>query len=378
MMDKSNVIDYLKNKGRYNFKLFQINEIDLAILASFSYVDFMSVDAFKQSDLYHSTFNCNHLLVNEKILSTKFNGGRLAYKEFISVLLRSERFKDMKISKVVNVYNENNNVQFFAFLVSISDINIIIFRGTDNTVVGFKEDLLTNYDKPILSQSLALSYLNNVLYEIEGDIYIAGHSKGGNLAYYSFFNTTTANKRRIIKCCNFDGNGFKNDKYPYNDFNNQLLKIVTDNSLVGFIFDNCHQDKIVKSLTFGLQAHDIINWNINSKKYNEFKKVNNYSHLSLALKFSLDKWLNQIPEQNINIFIDFLFMLGDINKPKTVEDLKSSIANNVELYIESLRNYPKKDKKIIRKLLNDLIKEYIRCYFQIKRNRIKSLIKESN
>ena len=62
----------------------------------------------------------------------------------------------------------------------------VAFRGTDSTLVGWKEDLNMGFMDVIPSQIDAVNYLRQIINHFSDyKIFVGGHSKGGNLAVYS-------------------------------------------------------------------------------------------------------------------------------------------------------------------------------------------------
>jgi len=61
----------------------------------------------------------------------------------------------------------------------------IAFRGTDDSIVAWKEDFMMSFSV-IPAQKFALDFLKHVISRHPNtDFIVGGHSKGGNLAIYS-------------------------------------------------------------------------------------------------------------------------------------------------------------------------------------------------
>ena len=59
------------------------------------------------------------------------------------------------------------------------DVYLVVFRGTDDTLIGWKEDFHMTYMDHVPAQRRAASYLQNVMKEFpKGRFLVAGHSKG--------------------------------------------------------------------------------------------------------------------------------------------------------------------------------------------------------
>ena len=123
------------------------------------------------------------------------------------------------------------------------------FRGTDDAMIGWKEDLYMAYHTPVGAQVRSVAYANQVAKLLAKKknlrLIFGGHSKGGNLAVFAAMNCDEEIKRRISKIYNMDGPGFCPDfleQYDYNGIKDKILKIVPDESFVGMLLET-KQDK---------------------------------------------------------------------------------------------------------------------------------------
>ena len=73
---------------------------------------------------------------------------------------KTERFGNMLATKYVNKIETEQEKQFSAITVLMPDDTIYVsFRGTDNTIVGWKEDFNMSFKSHIASQISAKEYL---------------------------------------------------------------------------------------------------------------------------------------------------------------------------------------------------------------------------
>ena len=80
----------------------------------------------------------------------------------------------------------DHETQFAALTVELSPGELFLsFRGTDNTLVGWKEDFNMSFVCPVPAQRLALDYVTKIAYRESDRLILGGHSKGGNLALYA-------------------------------------------------------------------------------------------------------------------------------------------------------------------------------------------------
>ena len=194
----------------------------------------------------------------------KGNLGTVAVKviEIISLIYNSPRYKNIKIDNFVKV--KNNNIQFGALTLRLDGLTIVSFKGTDRSLIGWLENFRLAYEYPTETQKIALDYLNNNITLLDKNVYVLGHSKGGNLAMYAAMNTRMTIFRRIKNIINFDGPGFRNKEYlspKYALLKTKLINVIPSNSLVGVLMHN-DDYLVVKSKDLGYTAHYPYTWNI--------------------------------------------------------------------------------------------------------------------
>ena len=125
-----------------------------------------------------------------------------------------KRFAEMKVVSAVRIYEKKPAVQFEAatFLLPNGDV-VVLFKGTDDTLIGWKEDIDILTKKGIPSNMFATEYLEKVANRFSGNIIVCGHSKGGFIAQYATLFCKKEIRDRIIKVYNNDGPGFWDYSY---------------------------------------------------------------------------------------------------------------------------------------------------------------------
>ena len=204
----ANVCDYIKWRGDINFEQSKFNEIDNLILSRFSYFPFDKI--IEENEI-----------VTIKELSKRFQKQDVTklpilWKDDVDLfplIGESKRFGELLATKYINKIDPEQEKQFAAITVLMPDDTIFIsYRGTDNTIVGWKEDLNMSFKSHIASQLSAKKYLEMIAKEYsDKKIRIGGHSKGGNIAVYAATFVSQEIKDRIINVYNNDGPGFCDD-----------------------------------------------------------------------------------------------------------------------------------------------------------------------
>lgn len=236
----------------------------------------------------------------------EFNGNKhkpvgLVINRAVSVKLMNmakyPRFAEMKICACRHVYGEHPAVQFDCATFILPDgTNVVIFRGTDDTIAGWNEDLDIYTKKSIPSYKLSVDYLTELSEKRTGDIIICGHSKGGNVALYAGLNCSAEIADRIKLLFNNDGPGF-HDLRPfatpaYRELLPKYRHIIPQSSFVGMLLAHDDDYTVIKSSRLmGLLQHDLATWQIKdgeivTTKLTLLGKLNDRGLADLILRIS--------------------------------------------------------------------------------------------
>ena len=202
------IIDYLKFYSDASLNEVKWNNIDNLMAAIIVY---LPIPSFKDNKSLKEL--CDYATKNETDIR-----GFTATKavEILNIIKNSKRYKNITISNFINVKNEDS--QFGACIIKTDKEKIISFKGTDRSLIGWLENFRLMYEYPTYTQNLAIKYLNDNITFIDKDIYVVGHSKGGNLAMASAMELSYSKFNKIKEVCNFDGPGFKKQEYESKKF----------------------------------------------------------------------------------------------------------------------------------------------------------------
>lgn len=372
MNKKLNILEYIEiTLDTFDIKPF--NEIDALILSQFSYLNFENFvpsiddnqDLINVYTLYKSEF-FDELV--HKTLSPKSN------LELIRVLCASPRFRDIGMNFHENICDKNSEEQFSAttFFLPTNEI-VISFRGTDLSVTGWKEDFNMSFLCPVPSQVSALNYLEKVCLKTSSDIYVTGHSKGGNLATYSSSFCKNDLKHRIKNVFNFDGPGFPTDILENTEYLNEqekITKIVPEGSIVGILFENSNSTKIIKSNNFSLLQHDPFSWVCDN---DQFIQSNDFDFNVKYMDKSLNTYLYSMDIPKRKILVDTLFSIINSVDAETLDEISSKVFTNRVAIATALKNIDPVSAKCISELFSSYIKISIGSFFDVsqKENRRK-------
>lgn len=133
-------------------------------------------------------------------------------KRNLFALAASPRFRAVEVGLYLSEFDPAREMQFAAMTFFYRDMFAFVgFRGTDESIVGWKEDFNMAYAMPVPAQDQASRYLAAAAPYLPERIIVGGHSKGGNLAEYAALHAPADVQNRIVRVYNLDGPGFKED-----------------------------------------------------------------------------------------------------------------------------------------------------------------------
>ena len=371
-----NINHYLKKYKDVTFDELEFNELDSLILSELSYMNL---------DMYSPSYKDNKFikLATMRIRRPKeFSYGSVDAKynlKMFDLMKHGKRFKDMQIGLCKSKFSEGDKraVQFFAVTYILPNHTLYIaFRGTDITINGWKEDFHMTFMDTIPSQKDALSYTKAVLKKYDGPYYIGGHSKGGNLAFYSAFNLEDEElENRLINVYSFDGPGFKDGvkNFPsYLAIKDKVVKYMTHRDWVGMVYNNFRRNAIIVAATgILLGGHDPFSWQVNLTKarFVRVRRLKAFKNSEIAF----NKWLKSVSDKDKILACDIIFDL--FKDAKTVYDLPKVVGNVMFHGKELLKDYSDEEKERIIKIVKRLIKQYLEVEFNIKK-KPKKVVKE--
>ncbi|MGL4949084.1 MAG: Mbeg1-like protein [Anaeroplasmataceae bacterium] len=374
---KKNIIKYLKTNKSFNISKF--NEVDALVLSQLAYIDFFN---------YQEGFdfvNIRRYLTKEK-MKTLVKSTYLPKKniKFLNNLSKSDRFKKLEVGFIYNRLDETNVSQFTCMCYRIDKLYFVAYRGTDTSVIGLKEDFNMSLYDTLPGQDKALKYLTNISKFIsdEDELYVGGHSKGGNFALFASIFAPISIQEKIKVVYNFDGPGYKNNIFLLNDFeriSHKVKSYVPKDALIGVLLNHAPNKIIVKSSAIGgLFQHDPFAWIYKNDKFVTF----NYRTLSsISFEVSITELLNTSDEYSKMQFINDLFELFEVAGVSNIMQFRKNFLIKSARIISKFETLDDNEKKIFRKFFKKFIFRYIRSFiinlFNIKKLRGKNHEKTS-
>lgn len=348
----ANIIDYVKWRGDLELRESKFNEIDSLILNRFSYFPLDSI--IKENEI-----------VSIKELSERFqeeNKGEIEVlwkddAELFPIMGKSKRFGEMMALEYINKVELEIQKQFSAITVILPDNTIYVsYRGTDNTLIGWKEDFNISFKSHIASQISAKEYLENIAKKYpDKKIRIGGHSKGGNLAVYASIFASAAVKKRIINVYNDDGPGFNEDIINTEEYKKTINKVITyipQDSIFGRLLNHKEKYTVVQSIEKGVMQHDVYSWQVIGRSFIVLEEVTNESKF---IDKTITNWLKNLDLQTREQVIDIVFEIINSTEAKTINDLKLSVMKNAKIILSSYKHIEPENKKMIMATIAELV-----------------------
>jgi hypothetical protein len=351
----ANIYDYFNRRGDVPFCADPFNEVDNLILSQLAYTDFDCIDGLGENMLdigkvrssyfsFHKreeTLNKNNLIAQAPIL--------------LDYLADSERFGGLRMGFYENIVDYENASQFAALIYELDHMYYIAFRGTDDSIVGRKENFYLSFQENTRSQLLAKDYLNKYLKILDKEVHVGGHSKGGNLAIFAaaFCDEDLKGKIKTVRAN--DSPGFCEeviDDPKYIEVIKKVKSFVPKSSVVGRLMEGKDKQVIIKSDAKLILQHQAENRQL---KRNRFEREDSLSKESIFIEESIKSRLTDIPKNQRKRVIDSVFacvvMAGYDNFTKFNEDGLQALKR----VLEATNMLDKEDSDLIKKLLFELI-----------------------
>lgn len=363
----ADIMDYLDWRGDLTLQQSPFNEVDHLILAQLAYVNFDGIIPGMQSNEAVTLEAASKLFFkinDEKEVLKQKLFARLA--PFVMKKMAStRRFRDMKLCKYVSQLDYEIQKQFGVFQVFLEDGTIYVaFRGTDDTLVGWREDFNMSFMAPIPAQVEAVNYVNRTLSHTTRPIRMGGHSKGGNLAIYAALKCQKCIRKQIIEVYNNDGPGF--NKAMMASFNDESIMskirtIVPQGSIIGMLLEHEETFTVVKSKQVGILQHDAMSWEVMGPKFVYLEELSKGSQL---LEHALKGWMERLEDEQRSQFVDSLFSILEETGAKTVLELTKAKLKKANRLIKSYHAMDDMTKEMLGHTIKLLTNEYYKVVKQ--------------
>lgn len=305
------LFDYIKSTANINFENMGLTEVDNVI---FSRLAYLNLSSFSGKTIEYASKNYQTQEDDAKnIIKTK---------ELLDTLANTNRFKFTFIEKVSEIISEDAGSAFFAVKFKITKTHsYIAFRGTDEKITSLYEDAELAYKFPIPSQIAALNFVKEAIRDNNDRLYIGGHSKGGNLALFSFIFLNETQRKRVIRTYNNDGPGFPEELMKLiikPDIAVKITNLAPEDSIVGRMLETSGEYRVIKSVAIGVSQHNVFTWVV---KGTEFETTNKFSLLSEYIEDTLTAGLNNASGDDMKKAAETIYRIAMNSNIKTTKDI---------------------------------------------------------
>lgn len=420
----SNILDLLNNDFT-NFKERKFNAVDSLILCELAYICMPeSIPKYNDDSNSLATVPLSELLRGEDF-SSMFSSGSTKVDEFRKNLLlaveSSPRYRGMRVGEVLERFDESNiddscEQQFAAVTFDLTDCIgsscfVVAFRGTDNTLVGWKEDFNMAFRCPVPAQESAAEYLLSIsrrackdscksggirgIFSSVGDyfanlfnkksdfknsdldksnlensndcdlndcdlsdnpkIFVVGHSKGGNMAAYAAMRLDAQDRslgNHINKIYSMDGPSFGSDVVDPKVFSrvvSRIEKVVPQSAFIGLIMDTGVPYKVTAADSIGLMQHFGMYWQV---KDGDFDYCDCVTPRALAVSKAANEWMMSLPFEERKRRIDSVYSIFSSLGYSTFDEMSAHWSEVVPALLKIAMRMDSKTHELIRSVMS--------------------------
>lgn len=302
----ANMFDYLAWRGDLSLSQSPFNDVDSLIISTLSYIFFDGVVSESMEERITIGEMADKFLARPKE-EWKF---RLPQDEkLLRVLKNSDRFSNMELCGYVNKLDFQKEKQFAAMTILPGDGTVfVVYRGTDYSLVGWKENFNMCFMDDVPAQQDAAMYLLKASEAFpEAKLRVGGHSKGGNLAVYAAAMCPLEVQEKIIRVYNHDGPGFRETVLGREGYLNILPRMQTflpQFSVVGMLMEQQGESIVIHSNGSGIMQHEPYSWEMMGA---DFVKRESLTEKSYFLDNTVTRWMDGLTEQQRELFIDTIY-----------------------------------------------------------------------
>ena len=351
----SNLKDYIIWRGDLALSNETLSPVDMLI---FSQLVYSSLESVNYTD-YGKPLR--------ELYSAVYPDGAPGGSSFVSedvfslwqLAIESKRFGDVKLTEFVSRFDTTQEMQFAAATFEYGDVVVVAFRGTDTSIIGWKEDFNMGFESPIPSQTEAVAYVNALpafkplravgsFFSNKTHVYLCGHSKGGNLAMYS--GAFCKHPGWIDGIYSFDGPGFDDDVLASKQWaavENKVFSFIPESSIVGLILGHCGQHTIVKSDNVGIKQHNPFFWHVHG---GGFVQAPENSFSSRLFHGTIHRFLASCPKEQRRVLIETGFKIVEASGATDANEILPGVLRHLGDVRQILQDVSPEDKQALSKM----------------------------
>lgn len=347
----SNITDYLTWRGDISLACMPFNDADNLVLSLLAYILFENIMT-KDEKL---TVKQAATILNGR--PNDFGVMKSDNVRLLSKMADGARFQNAVICHCVSEIDTNEEKQFAAITILLDDGTCFVaYRGTDNTLIGWKEDFNLSFISPVPAQTASARYLTGVAGQTAGPLRIGGHSKGGNLAIYAASQCSQHIQDRVVAVYSNDGPGLDDATFTsdgYMRIRDRFYSFVPQSSIIGMLLQHQENYAVVISHAIGLFQHNPYTWQVNR---DGFEIIGAIRPGSRYMDATLKNWLSSVSMDERMIFVDTLFTILSSTNATTLQGLTMGWWKNAYVMLMKVKDIDSQTRKIIIGVLVELVK----------------------
>ena len=340
----ANMVDYLAWRGDLPFEAAPWNEIDGLLIATLSYLDFHDGRDPKGWTLEEMA----RIDLLQEGTSNSFAGRKKAFE----AMAAGERFRRCRVHHAIALTDAEIGMQFSALCLDLPDgTTCVAFRGTDNTLIGWREDFDMAYTTRVPAQEAAILYLGRAAALSKRPIRLVGHSKGGNLAVYAAAYAKKSVQNRIESIWSYDGPGMNRETSQTEEYlriRDRIRSFVPQTSIIGMLMDYYEPYTVVRSTASGISQHDPMSWQVYGPRFETLPAID---QTAVVTRDTLHEWLrNSTPEQRA-AFVDALFSMAESTKATKMSELTGEKLKTLLTMVGSRKEVDPETRRVFTRLM---------------------------
>ena len=357
------LMDYVRAQKRVPRAVEPYNEVDMLAFASLPYLELGEIvsDLCAGEDL---TMRQVAGLYREKMEGNPNPPGLFIPRDFIDILIEMEdapRYADLSVFGYRSLWSLENEEQFDALGLETPDGEIILaIAGTDDTLLGWKEDLNLAVNGHIAGQETSVAYVNEVLRAREGMFTMCGYSKGGHLAVYA--PAMCEQPERLKSVYDYDGPGFRDDFLASDRFSaiqDRCLLIAPRYSAVSRMLNNIPNYVVTRGTRRGLYQHYSNRWIIEG---NRFVREPDFAEGAKQFHEEFMGMLRDTTEEQRGMTMDLIFRVAKESGAVSLTDVWKRRSQSFPDMLNAIRKLPKNERDVAFSIVSRTLRMITRYY----------------
>lgn len=340
----SNMESYLDWRGDIGLEASAFNEVDSLILCQLSYCDFDGIIPAAGEGKPVPIREAARAYAEKVEKAQELPDAEFAHSlvHLIEHAAACERFRKVQVFGYKAILDPVQSAQMAAVSYLLPDGTVYAaYRGTDQSIAGWKEDFKLSFLPETEGQRYACRYLLQIAELEKGRLRTGGHSKGGNFAVYAALKAEEAVQARIEAVYNHDGPGFVyaiQKSEAYSRLRERIHTTVPRDTIIGALLFHEAEPKVVMSTAQGLAQHELLSWEVLGT---DFVLAPGRSDLSLFVENVLNKWLSELDSERRESFVNELFAFFEATGAASFAEMKKDIPGAAASVLNVMRRMQK-------------------------------------